>query len=62
MAKEIGAGLAKATLAAEVDAGRSNSVTPLPTDGDVTLRLLTKKDPAALRIMRHSCAHVMAGR
>ncbi len=60
MAAEIGPGLAKATIAAEVDGQTVDSVTPLPADGEVSLRLLTKKDPEALRIMRHSCAHVMA--
>ncbi|MGE0608221.1 MAG: threonine--tRNA ligase [Pirellulales bacterium] len=60
VAKEIGAGLAKATLAAEVDGQMVDSVTLLPTEGEVSLRLLTKKDPASLRIMRHSCAHIMA--
>jgi threonyl-tRNA synthetase len=33
---------------------------PLPEEGEVKLRLLTKKDPEALGVMRHSCAHVMA--
>ncbi|HQU46679.1 MAG TPA: threonine--tRNA ligase, partial [Pirellulales bacterium] len=32
----------------------------LPDKGDVSLRLFTKKDPEALGVMRHSCAHVMA--
>ena len=57
VAQEIGPGLAKATIAAEVDGQTIDSVTPLPTDGEVSLRLLTKKDAEALRIMRHSCAH-----
>ena len=60
VAADIGPGLAKATIAAEVDGQTVDSVTPLPSDGEVSLRLLTKKDPEALRIMRHSCAHVMA--
>ena len=33
---------------------------PLPTEGEVSLRLLTKKDPEALAVMRHRRAHVMA--
>jgi threonyl-tRNA synthetase len=60
VAAEIGPGLAKATLAAVVDDATVDSVTPLPSEGEHTLRLLTKKDPEALAIMRHSCAHVMA--
>jgi threonyl-tRNA synthetase len=60
VATDIGPGLAKATVAAEIDGQTVDSVTPLPNEGQVSLRLLTKKDPEALRIMRHSCAHVMA--
>ena len=60
VASEIGPGLAKATLAAEVDGNVVGAATLLPTDGEVSLRLLTKKDPAALAVMRHSAAHVMA--
>jgi len=60
VATEIGPGLAKATIAAVVDGATVDSVTALPTEGEHSLRLLTKKDPEALAIMRHSCAHVMA--
>lgn len=52
--------MAKATLAAQVDGQVVGADTPLPEDGEVTLRLLTGKDPEALKVMRHSCAHVMA--
>jgi threonyl-tRNA synthetase len=60
VAGEIGAGLAKATLAAEVDGKVVGASAPLPAEGEVSLRLLTKKDPEALAVMRHSAAHVMA--
>jgi threonyl-tRNA synthetase len=60
IASEIGARLAKATLAAVIDDQVVGVYVPLPTDGGVSLRLLTKKDPEALDVMRHSCAHVMA--
>jgi len=60
VAAEIGAGLAKATLAAEVDGKVVGASAPLPSEGEVSLRLLTKKDPEALAVMRHSAAHVMA--
>jgi len=60
IAKEIGPGLAKATLAAELDGRMVDAFTLLPDKGDVSLRLLTKKDPEALGLMRHSCAHIMA--
>ncbi|MBX7165130.1 MAG: threonine--tRNA ligase [Pirellulales bacterium] len=60
IAAEIGAGLAKATVAAAVDGQTVSPRVPLPESGQVALRLLTKKDPEALGVMRHSCAHVMA--
>ncbi len=60
VAQEIGARLAKATVLAEVDGNLVDVSSPLPASGEVHLRLLTKKDPEALGVMRHSCAHVMA--
>ena len=60
VAGEIGPGLAKATLAAQVDGKVVGANAPLPADGEVSLRLLTKKDAEALAVMRHSAAHVMA--
>ncbi len=60
IAAEIGPGLAKAALAAQVDEAIVGLDHQLPADGEVALRLLTKKDPEALDVMRHSCAHIMA--
>src|SRR3954469_9428014 len=60
VAAGIGPGLAKAAILAEVDGSQVDLRSPLPTDGEIRLRLLTKKDPAALAVMRHSAAHVMA--
>jgi threonyl-tRNA synthetase len=60
VAADIGPGLAKATLAAEIDGRIVGADTYLPESGDVSLRLLTKRDPEALDVMRHSCAHIMA--
>ncbi|MBX3412529.1 MAG: threonine--tRNA ligase [Pirellulales bacterium] len=60
VAADIGPGLAKATLAAEVEGKIVSANVPLPVAGDVKLRLITKKDPEALDVMRHSAAHVMA--
>lgn len=60
IAAEIGPGLAKAALLAEIDGQQMDLHSPLPTQGEVRLRLLTKKDPEALAVMRHSAAHVMA--
>lgn len=60
VAESIGPRLAKATLAAQVDGKVVGVDTQLPESGSVDLRLLTKKDPEALAVMRHSCAHIMA--
>ena len=60
VAAEIGPGLAKAAVAAVVDGKTVGLDTPLPGDGEIALKILTKKDAAALGVMRHSCAHVMA--
>ena len=60
VAAEIGPGLAKAAVLAEVDGREVDLHAPLPESGEVKLRLLTKKDPEALKVMRHSAAHVMA--
>ena len=58
VAAQIGAGLAKAALAAEVDGKRVDLAAPLT--GTVALRLLTAKDPESLEVLRHSAAHLMA--
>ena len=60
IAADIGPRLAKATLAAEVDGNLVGVNDPLPADGQITLRLITSKDPQALDLLRHSCAHLMA--
>ncbi len=60
VAADIGPGLAKNALVAEVDGEMADLSAPLPTEGTVELRLLTKRDAEALNVMRHSCAHVMA--
>ena len=60
IAADIGPRMAKATLAAEVDDRMVGANEPLPADGQVSLRLITNKDPKALDLLRHSCAHVMA--
>ena len=58
VAAAIGPGLAKSALVAEVDGQQVDLATPLPAEGEVKLRLLTKRDPESLAVMRHSCAHV----
>jgi threonyl-tRNA synthetase len=54
----IGAGLAKAALAARVNAELVDLSCLI--DQDVSLSVLTAKDEAGLEVMRHSCAHLMA--
>jgi threonyl-tRNA synthetase len=58
VAEAIGPGLAKAAVAARVD----GEVVELgrPLERDVSLEILTRKDPDALAVLRHSAAHVMA--
>src|SRR6478736_374196 len=60
VAADIGPGLAKSAVAAVIDGKTVGLDTPLPSEGELALRILTKKDPSALGVMRHSCAHVMA--
>ena len=60
VAAEIGPGLAKAAILAEVDGRQVDLHSLLPREGEVRLRLLTKRDSDALAVMRHSAAHVMA--
>ena len=60
VAAEIGPGLAKAAILAEVDGQQVDLHCQLPASGDVRLRLLTNRDPEVLAVMRHSAAHVMA--
>ncbi len=58
VATSIGAGLAKAALAGRVD-GRLVD-TSFRIERDATLAIVTEKDPAALEIIRHSTAHLLA--
>ena len=58
IAASIGPGLAKAALVAEVDGKQWDLFRPL--EGDARLRIITKKDPEALELIRHDMAHVLA--
>ncbi|ADE39478.1 threonine--tRNA ligase [Candidatus Puniceispirillum marinum] len=58
VAADIGPGLAKAALLAVVD-GEEWDLTRA-VDTDVNMALITAKDDAALALLRHDCAHVMA--
>jgi threonyl-tRNA synthetase len=56
--RQIGAGLAKAAVCAEVD-GRLVDLS-CPVTNHAKLVVITGKDAKGLEILRHSCAHVMA--
>jgi threonyl-tRNA synthetase len=58
VAADIGAGLAKATLAGVVD-GREVDAS-YSIDSDAELRIITSRDDRALEILRHSTAHLLA--
>ncbi|MBW2267338.1 MAG: threonine--tRNA ligase [Deltaproteobacteria bacterium] len=58
LASQIGPGLARAAVAAVVDDEVCDLSRPL-SDG-AQVRLLTKRDPEALEILRHSAAHLLA--
>ncbi|WP_437191313.1 threonine--tRNA ligase [Planctomicrobium sp. SH527] len=63
VARSIGERLANATIAAEINGQIVDASRPLSelTDADpIPVKLLTTKDAAALGVLRHSCAHVMA--
>jgi threonyl-tRNA synthetase len=58
IAAAIGPGLAKAALAAEVDGRQWDLFRPI--EKDAHLRIITRKDPEALELIRHDTAHVLA--
>ncbi|MBP7996013.1 MAG: threonine--tRNA ligase [Candidatus Microthrix sp.] len=58
LAADIGPGLAKAVLIAEVNGEPKDLGAPLPDGAQV--RFLTKRDPEVLEHLRHSTAHVLA--
>ncbi len=58
VAASIGPGLAKATLAGEVDGRLVDAGHRL--DRDVSLRIITGRDEEGLDLIRHSTAHLMA--
>ena len=58
IAYDISEGLARAACAGEVDGEVVDLRTVL--DKDCTLNILTAKDEAGLRVVRHTCSHVLA--
>src|SRR5688572_7916623 len=58
VAASIGAGLAKAAIAGRVNGKLVDTSFVLETDAQ--LAIVTEKDPAALDVIRHSTAHLLA--
>lgn len=58
VAASIGSGLAKAALAGKVNGKLVDTSYSIETDAE--LAIVTEKDPAALEVVRHSCAHLLA--
>ncbi len=58
LSEQIGRGLAKAAVAAEVNGQLVDLSTPI--NGDSAVQIITAKDEQGLKVMRHSCAHIMA--
>jgi threonyl-tRNA synthetase len=58
VAEKIGAGLAKAAIAAKVNGNLVDLSAPI--NGEASIQIITSKDTEGLEIMRHSCAHIMA--
>ncbi|OAI16570.1 threonine--tRNA ligase [Methylomonas lenta] len=58
VAKAIGSGLAKATLAGKIDDKLVDASTLI--DSDVRLQIVTNKDAEGIEVIRHSSAHLLA--
>ncbi|WP_394754415.1 threonine--tRNA ligase [Crenothrix sp.] len=58
VARSIGTGLAKATLAGKVDGKLVDASTVI--DSDASLQIVTAKDEDGVDVIRHSTAHLMA--
>ena len=58
IAAAIGPGLAKAALILELDGKEWDLFRPI--EHDAKIRIITKKDPEALELIRHDAAHVLA--
>jgi threonyl-tRNA synthetase len=58
LAAAIGPGLAKAALAMQVDGAIQDLSRAI--EADASVRFITRRDPEALDLIRHDCAHVLA--
>jgi threonyl-tRNA synthetase len=59
LALSIGEGLARASVAVQVNEGPTQDLRLPLSDGD-TVRILTSRDEESLAVLRHSAAHVLA--
>jgi len=59
LALSIGEGLARATVAVQVDGGDTQDMRVPLADGS-SVRIITARDPEALGVLRHSAAHLLA--
>ena len=57
IATDIGPGLAKATIAGEVNGSLVDACDPI--DNDASIRIITERDAEGVEIIRHSCAHLL---
>ncbi len=57
IATDIGPGLARAAIAGKVNGQLVDASDPITDDSDIVI--LTSKDPDAVEIIRHSCAHLL---
>lgn len=57
IALSIGAGLAKSTIAGEVNGELIDACDPV--NEDATVRIITSRDAEGVEIIRHSCAHLV---
>ncbi len=57
VAKDIGPGLAKATIAALINGQQADATDII--EGDAELTIVTTRDSLGLEVLRHSCAHLL---
>jgi len=58
LAAHLGPGLAKAAVAATINGQLTDLASPI--SGRAVVKIITPKDAEGLKVLRHSCAHVMA--
>ena len=57
IAQSIGSGLAKSTIAGEVDGQLVDACDPV--NSNASIRIITARDEEGVEIIRHSCAHLV---